>query len=496
MTNEEYRLRPPLHGHCRCSRRASFKEATMPLRHIDSANLEYYLVLLDKDGRERTEQDGTLLSEQLIKAARDGVTDVFFASHGWMGDIPAAIRQYDAWIGAMAAQTDDRAQARALDPGFKAVIVGIHWPSLPWGNENAAAGLLGADEIDELAAERQMPHSELVRRYAARIADTGEAKTALTTILAAADDGDVGAQLAQGNLPPDLKRAYQVLFREAGLGTGGSAAAPGSDQKIFDPALTIRLWMAATSGQAQTGPAGQPGLLAGKFGHSIKDTLLSPVRQLSFWQMKHRACRVGETGVHALLTGLQESAPTARFHLMGHSFGCIVACAAISGPLDQGTIATRLPSPVHSLFLVQGAMSLWSFATSIPFPPNSPGYFQPIDVAPTLVGGPTVTTRSTFDRAVGTFYPLGAELANEMLLEKQQLPEFGGIGAFGIQGTATTTHDMQILKADADYGLEAGHLYNIDASTVICHGGWPSGAHSDIAHPQVAHLFWQAALSR
>ena len=111
------------------------------------------------------------------------------------------------------------------------------------------------------------------------------------------------------------------------------------------------------------------------------------------------------------------------------------------------------------------------------------------------MSGPIVTTRSTFDHAVGTFFPLGAKLGNDLLLG-EELPEFGGVGAFGIQGTAAdTTHDVPVLNADADYGFEAGHIYNIDASTVICHGGWPSGAHSDIAHPEIAHLFWQAALS-
>jgi hypothetical protein len=253
--------------------------------------------------------------------------------------------------------------------------------------------------------------------------------------------------------------------------------------------------MSATAGQAQPAPGGQSGLLGGGFPHNVKDALLMPVRQLSFWAMKHRARHVGETGVHALLIGLQESAPEVRFHLMGHSFGCIVISAAVSGPLDYGTVVSRLPRPVQSVFLAQGALSLWSFAESIPFPPNVPGYFHPIDLPPALVSGPIVTTRSKFDQAVGTFFPLGAKLGNELLLG-EELPEFGGVGAFGIQGTATaTTHDMQVLNANAEYEFDAGHIYNIDASTVICHGGWPSGAHSDIAHPQIAHLFWQAALS-
>lgn len=467
----------------------------MPVRHIDEANLDYYLMLFDGDGNERPEQDGSLLSTKLAQVVPEGITDVFLSSHGWKGDIPAAISQYNDWIVAMAAQASDRGRARALDQDFKAVIVSVHWPSLPWGNEDARAALLGDDEIDEFAAEQQMDPGELVQRYAERIADTDEARTALTTILAAADDDQVRIQLAEGKLPPHLEAAYQVLFDQAGLGLGGAAAAPGSDQQTFTPALTLSEWVSAGPVQAPPAPRGQPGLLDGGFAHSVKDALLMPVRQLSFWAMKHRARRVGETGVHALLKGLQESAPDARFHLMGHSFGCIVVSAAVSGPLDQGTVVSRLPRSVNSLFLAQGALSLWSFADSIPFPPNVPGYFHPIGLPPVLVSGPIVTTWSKFDQAVGTFFPLGARLGKELLLG-EELPEYGGVGAFGIQGTApATTHDMQVLNANAEYGFEAGHIYNVDASTVICHGGWPSGAHSDIAHPQIAHLFWQAALS-
>lgn len=470
----------------------------MPLCHIDRANLDYYLVLFDNDGNERPEQDGSLISKKLTEVVQEGITDVFFSSHGWKGDIPAAIRQYDAWIGVMAAQAADRDRARALDPAFKTMIVGVHWPSLPWGNEDARAALLGEDEVDEFAVERQMDSGELVRRYAERIADTDAARAALTSILAAADDDDVKAQLEDGNMPPHLEQAYQTLFDQAGLGLGGVAAAPGSDQQTFTPALTLREWMSASGAHVGSSPGGQPGLLGNGFRCNVKDTLLMPVRQVSFWAMKHRARRVGETGVHALLAELQKSAPEARFHLMGHSFGCIVVSAAVSGPLDHGTVVSRLPRPVHSLFLVQGALSLWSFAQSIPFPPNVPGYFQPISLPPALVSGPIITTRSKFDQAVGTFFPLGAKLGGELLLgeDPERLPEFGGVGTFGIQGTAAdTTHDVPVLAISAEYGFAAGHIYNIDGSTVICHGCWPSGAHSDIAHPQIAHLFWQAVLS-
>ena len=65
----------------------------------------------DEHGTERRELDGTLMSETVRERVADpkaSVTDVFFTSHGWKGDVPAAIEQYDAWVGAMGAMRNDR----------------------------------------------------------------------------------------------------------------------------------------------------------------------------------------------------------------------------------------------------------------------------------------------------------------------------------------------------------------------------------------------------
>ena len=470
----------------------------MPLRHVSQADADYYLVLFDADGNERREADGSLLSQKLSEVIQDGVTDVFFSSHGWKGDIPAAIRQYDSWVATMAAQTRDRELAHARHPDFKAMAVCVHWPSLPWGVEDAGAALLGGDDGDEFAAEQDLSADQLVEMYAARIANTDAARSALKVILASADDPQTARQVEKSELPPELEAAYQTLFNEAGLSLGGPAAAPGLDHQTFTPAATISTWLPAVA-ENQPAPASslppQPGLLlGGDTSGAVRNALLMPVRQLSFWAMKHRAVQVGETGVHTLLTRLQQAAPDARFHLMGHSFGCIVVSAAISGPLTQGTITSRLPRPVNSLFLVQGALSLWSFAERLPFPPNAPGYFRPIALAPAQVSGPIVTTRSTFDRAVGRFFPLGARLGRELLLgDGAELPEYGGVGTFGIQGAGGL--DQPLLGVTGDYRFKRDKIYNIDASAVIRHGDGASGAHSDISHPEIAHAFWQAALS-
>jgi hypothetical protein len=464
----------------------------MPKRHIPSADTDYYLMIVDRNGVERSESDGTKTSQTIVQLAADGVTDIFIASHGWKGDIPAAISQYDRWIAAMAAQSADRAHARALVPAFKSLAVGIHWPSLPWGDEQMQSALL-SDTEDVLASERTMDVDQLVDRYADRICDSPASRAALATIVACADHPESGAEDADAGVGPELQKAYSVLFEEAGLGADGVSGAPGRDQDDFSASTTAREWVAALGGPSSE-PGGEgPGLLGGGVVADLRDKLLGPVRQMSFWTMKRRAATVGQRDVHRLLRELQVVAPTARIHLMGHSFGCIVVTAATVGPISDGQPEQRLARPIDSLFLVQGAMSLWSFADTIPFPPREPGYFQSMCGQPRLVRGPIVTTRSVHDHAVGTFFPLGAKVAHERTLDAGELPEYGGVGAFGLHGIAGAV-DTPILAPDASYGFEPSSVYNIDASRVVSEGAWPSGAHSDIIHPEVAHIFWQAAL--
>lgn len=478
----------------------------MSVHTVPGTPVTYHLVRYDERGAELPDADGSSASGAVVKAAQEGVTDVFVLSHGWKGDVPAAIRQYDKWVGAMVRQDADRARVRGVVPDFKALVVGLHWPSLPFGDERAPEMLLGEDEgesddpalADEFADEAAMDTGSLVDLYTSRLTAGSEAadhpdvvRTALTRILVAADDPAVAEQVTAGQLPDDLVEAYKTLFESAPVGSGGLAAAPDADNDVFDPQLTITQW---TGGEAAAPP--DPDMLLGPLdglgdlAAKARSVLLMPVRQLSFWTMKRRAKVVGESGMHDLLAAIQRKAPDARIHLMGHSFGCIVVSAALAGPMSaEGELLDRLPEPVASVFLVQGAMSLWSYADDVPFAPGGRGHFQVLRRDPSLVSGPIVTTRSTHDTAVGKLYPLGARVVGDVLLG-EELPKFGGIGAWGIKGTDAT--DVEVLAATEDYGFEGGKVYNVEASRVIRVGGGPSGAHSDISHDEIAHVMWQA----
>ena len=224
------------------------------------------------------------------------------------------------------------------------------------------------------------------------------------------------------------------------------------------------------------------------FTETVRDAILSPLRQLSFWKMKDRARIFGETGGNALLRKLQDAAPRARFHLMGHSFGCIVASATVAGANSQ-----PLQRPVDSLFLVQGALSLWAYAKDIPYARGTPGYFYGI-LSRRLVRGAIVTTQSKYDTAVGRFYPMGARVKQQLVLGNEEYPEYGGIGTFGIQG-ASEVEDLAMGKVTYAYAFRPLRVYNLEASAFIKDGDGASGAHSDIAHPEVAHAFWAAVLA-
>lgn len=453
----------------------------MPIRTIKQNGVQYFLISFDKKGVERPEADGSMLSEDVRKLVADPderFTDVIFASHGWKGDVPAAIEQYDRWVGEMA-RSPDHAAAKIANPNFKAIVIGLHWPSLPFGDERipATSGLLSANA--------DMSIEDEVEQYAASIADTTAARKAIRTIVTAARR-DTGTDQ---ELSTEVRNAYRTLYAEAQLddASGDVAAPPGADHGDWDPDAIYR---DARKAAIEADPTTESMLLGGGVADTFKSWVLAPLRQLSFWSMKDRARCVGESGGHALLRKLQNAGRDGtRFHLMGHSFGCIVVSAAVAGP----PAGAALPHPVDSLSLIQGALSLWSFSSSIPFARGKVGYFNHT-LKNGLVRGTIITTSSSHDTAVGKLYPHAVRVANQYLLG-DELPKYGGIGTFGAQGLGDIAEDLEMQSTTHDYKFSPGRVYNLEASNTIKNGSGFSGAHSDIAHPEVAHAIWSAILA-
>src|SRR5262245_39455564 len=300
----------------------------MSFHTITNTPIEYGLLAFDADGHERNDEvaGGTFSRTLLDRIERDEPSHVFLFSHGWKGDVPAAIDQYNRWIKAM---TDLRSDVQAMGANFKPLWIGLHWPSQPWGDDE-----LGEDSFEAAS----VPSNELVERYVSRLGGNPDDVRRLLRIIFAENDRNAGAM----TLPPHVADAYQKLAAVIGKTAGSPGGPPDADGVTFDPVAAFDAGNAA--GDA--------------FGRLNLGGLLGPLRQLSFWKMKNRARTVGEGGMHAFVAQMQQALPSAKFHLMGHSFGCIVVSSIVGGP--GGT--TSLSRPVDSVALLQGALSLWAYA--------------------------------------------------------------------------------------------------------------------------------------
>lgn len=448
----------------------------MPIEKVSGTSLEYYLICFDEKGNERPE-GGQLLSQKVLDVvSSQPITDVFFMSHGWQGDILAAKDQYQRWIAAMVNNQADIQKMQEQHPGFSPLLIGLHWPSKPWGNEDVNAQLPSFDVTDGSQID------ELVNQYAAEVSDTEASKEALRVIFAASMEYSVPPE----TLPPEVLAAYEVLIREASLNADEQSD---TESLAFDPES---VYLASLEEETTEISFGIGSSIA-----SAWDKFLNVPRLLSFWKMKDLARKIGQTTGFNLLSKLQQVADDrVRFHLMGHSFGTIVVSATVAGTPDNN----RLVRPVNSLALIQGAVSLWSYTANVPYRHNLSGYFHPI-IRDRKVSGPIITTQSQFDNAVRKAYPI----AGTMGLGVQDInfdvnipnyPGVGGIGFYGIQGEDLQIINMDMQPANTPYNFEPGKIYNLESSQYITvpHPDPFVGAHNAIDNPEVAHAVWSAAL--
>lgn len=435
----------------------------MPIRQIPNTNQNYYLINFDSKGQERAADDGRVLSQLVLDELKNQpVTDIFVMSHGWLGDIDDAQTQYDKWMANLWSCADDIEAVKKKRPNFRPLLIGLHWPSKPFGNEDTG----GAFALD-LATEGDDVVGSAVESQLALLDASDEIRPQLETIYNAYLELD-----EPDSLPDEVRQAYLEINSKLGLDN--------EDRESFDPEDIFQNSLAADEENED-----EFANFAGGFSWG---DLLAPLRVLSFWRMKDRARSFGESGANGLLRKMQQAVAgrDIRFHLMGHSFGCIVVTAMTAGSSD----ATMATNPVHSIYLVQGATSLWGYCPKIPHANDKAGAFNRI-IKNNRVKGAIVTTISEHDSAVGFFYPLAAGLKRQVDFAVE-LPKYGAIGAFGIQGLDDIAEGLTMGKKDHQYNFKAGRVYNLESSDVIKEKALVVGAHSDIAHPEVAHVWWQA----
>ncbi len=193
--------------------------------------------------------------------------------------------------------------------------------------------------------------------------------------------------------------------------------------------------------------------------------------------MKKRAGVVGQAGLGPLVGRLAAAAPELRVHLIGHSFGARLVSFTLAGLPDPGAGA----SPVKSLLLLQGAFSHFAFADALPDDRRRGGALKGMA---RRVDGPLAASFSVHDLAVGKIYPLASlSSRDDSAAASDLLFRWGAMGHDGAQACAAS--ELPLGPVGQPYQLAHGSFTNLNGDAVISQGGPPSGAHSDIFHPEV-----------
>lgn len=418
----------------------------------ESQERSYHLLVYDGDG---APSDGGTERDKLVSMLKSGtISDVHIMSHGWQTNKSDAYRQYDLWTAAM------KKQAGAGSARGNALVIGIHWPSKPFLGEDETTGeaLLGSS-----GGSRQ---GRLVDGYAQSVGASNSSKEAIKTLLshrflAIGEEPLLGAGVTTGVELPSAEelKASAELERLTGM-------APASLLRI--PELCHEFLITVGSEFADA---------VGKMLKNVNETFLN---LLSFYSMKERAGVIGQKSLYPLLVALSEAAPKARIHLMGHSFGCIVVSAALA----EGTLSGKRKVTVHSLSLIQGALSKWSYCSEIPVGQGDAGEFVG---ALDCVEHGIFATQSRRDTAVCVWYPLAMKLKYP-LKYIGQFHAYQSLGDRGARGLGVSLCDQVARTDKSPVVFKKGVIYNVDMTKQIKNGKWPSGAHCDIANQAVAHM--------
>jgi hypothetical protein len=454
----------------------------------------YWDLTFDADG-----DPDPRLRDALLSAVHDRADLVLF-SHGWNNDLSTASELYDRFFAFFPALLPS-----AAAEGFG--YVGVHWPSMRFSDEpipdfphtappqrGALAEALSPDgpspdsPSPDSPAARDEPLDAATRAALARVFPGHEAKIER-----------MGTLLAERSQDPARLEEFAGLVRRV---TGVATPAAHGETCAFDlgappgalPVLatedTAAICGALADALEQAGapvaPGGaEPGLLGGigksigGIGKRVWDGAKELLRQATYYAMKRRAGGVGQAGLGPVLGEIARKAPGLRIHLVGHSFGARLVSFALAG-LPDG-------AQVRSVTLLQGAFSHYAFSGPLPFDAKG-GALHGMQ---SRVAGPVVACHSQHDQALGVMYPLASQVAGD---DRSFLGLDGRWGAMGHDGFQSLAGTAALSLADVLAGpdLPAGCV-SVDASAVVCHGGPPAGAHSDICHEELARVVLRAA---
>ncbi|GAA2609313.1 hypothetical protein [Paractinoplanes durhamensis] len=435
------------------------------------AGLPFWDLVFDADGDPDTRTTDALLAET------GNLTDLYVFTHGWNNERGTARRLYDAFFGLLARQL-------AADPGGRTVgLAGVYWPSKRWSDEPipdfTPAAAAGGGGVAAATPRHQAPVVADATLDEQTLADLLELFPAAKVPL------ERMAALLRGTATQpaldDFHAALKEFARLAGTAENdGEAPQPAggprmlSDESADDLFGRYRSALVDSGVQLGGGGGGQAGLgdRLGGLLNGAKEAL----RGATYWEMKNRAGVVGRNGLGKLLVRLPAGL---RVHLIGHSFGARLVSYAIGAP------------QVKSVTLLQGAFSHFAFCKPLPFDAGRNGA---LGDQHRRVDGPVTVCFSSHDNAVGRFYPLASLAARDDTSgARGALWRWGGMGADGAQNTDAVLDGIKPAGPGTTYRFAKNRVLNIDCSEIVRRGGDPSGAHSDIVHPEVTWIVLAAS---
>ncbi|WP_306193080.1 MULTISPECIES: serine-threonine protein kinase [unclassified Streptomyces] len=428
----------------------------------------YWELTFDADG----DVDGPERDRLLAGVTARGVRDLIVFAHGWNNDRSGATRLYSAFF----------APVPRLAPAARIGYVGVVWPSMRFSDEPIP-------DFPRPGAAAPVPRPALDKNTRHALLETFPGRATVVDRLARILDQHPREEAGL----EEFGRLVRLLVEVVPPGPQGLFAAdteaegvPQSEPGIFSrPTADVCAEFARALARLEA-PDGRESFSLPNPWDGAKELL----RQATYYAMKRRAGTVGERGLGPAVGRLAQAAPDLRVHLVGHSFGGRLVSFALRG-LPAGVRA------VKSVTLLQGAFSHYAFAARLPDDPRAGGVLQGQEHR---IDGPLVCCHSRFDSALGTFYPLASRMADD---DRSVLgvdvgaalgARWGAMGHDGVQavpGTRACT-----LAAALGAPLPASGCVNVDAAEVVRRGGPPSGAHSDIVHPELARLVLAAGRVR
>ncbi|GAB2856055.1 hypothetical protein GCM10027074_23910 [Streptomyces deserti] len=428
----------------------------------------YWELTFDADGDPAGPDRDRLLAEVTDR----GIRDLVVFAHGWNNDRSGATRLYDRFF----------APVPRLAPTARIGYVGVLWPAMRFSDEPipdfprpAAAGHPRPPTLDKdtrHALLETFPGRAIIVEQIARLLEQQPPEDA---------ELEEFARLVR-LLVEVVAPGPQALFAADTVAEG----VPQSEPEMFaGPAATVCAEFARALTTHRVPEEAQGFALPNPWegAHEL-------LRQATYYAMKRRAGTVGERGLGRVIGRLAAAAPQVRVHLVGHSFGARLVSFALRG-LPKGV------RTVKSVTLLQGAFSHYAFAARLPHDARAGGVLQGQQ---NRIDGPLVCCHSRHDSVLGTFYPLASRIAGDSrsvaagAIGRVLGAKWGALGFDGVQavpGTRALTL-AQALRAQ----LPASGCVNVDAAAVVRRGGPPSGAHSDILHPELARVVLAAGRIR